>query len=141
MRYITEPALGEHLVDQAAHLLAFAAVNHAEQVVRPVRQSPRALVTEVHACGLAKFAADLIDLIIRNVHHQHGVGAKAHGAVLEHQAHAAKQSALAPAADLIKHRLLVGTDALGQHLIGPCGQWQAGFEQAPQLQCLQIVEE
>jgi hypothetical protein len=90
---------------------------------------------------LAEFAADLVDALIRNIHHQHGIGAKAQRTMFDDQPHAPKQAAITPAPDLFQHRLFAGTHALGQHLIRTCGQWQAGFEQAPQLQCLEVVQE
>lgn len=115
-------------------------MHHAEQVVGPVGQAPRSLVTEIDAGGLAEATADFVHMGIGNVHYQHGVGTEAQGAVLEHQADAAEQSDLLPLFHLLEYLLLTAADLLGQLTVRSGRQRQPGFQQAPQLQCPGFVE-
>src|SRR5690606_16385190 len=85
VRYIAQVVVRQQAFDQLADLFALAAMDHAEQVVRPLRQTPRALIAEIDSGGLAQAPPDFVDLCVGDVHHQHGVGAKAQRAVLEHQ--------------------------------------------------------
>ncbi len=138
--HAAQAVLGQQLLDQLADLFALAPMHHAEQVVGPLGQAPRSLVTEIDAGGLAEATADFVHMGIGNVHHQHGVGTETQGAVLEHQADAAEQSDLLPLFHLLEYLLLAAADLLGQLTVRSGRQRQPGFQQAPQLQCPGFVE-
>lgn len=113
-----------------------AAVDHAEQVVAPLRQAPGALVTQVHPPRAAQALADFIDQRIRHVQHQHCVGHIAQGAVVEHQADAAKQALVAPLLHLLQHLVVMGADLFGEVFIRPRDDRQTALQALAQVEHL-----
>jgi hypothetical protein len=74
VRAILEVQAGAQLGDPRLDLGADLPVNHAEQVVGPVRQHPRTLIAEGHSRFAGQELADLGDRLVGDVVHQHGIG-------------------------------------------------------------------
>ena len=119
---------------------ALAAVDHAEQVIRPVGQAPRALIAEADVRRLPQAFADFVDQGVGHIEHQHGVGGEPQGAMVEHQADPAEQPLLMPLAHLPEHLVFVGVDPFGELLIGPRDAGQAAFQMTPQSRGLPGVQ-
>jgi len=76
---------------------AVFAVDHAKQVVRPVRQLPGAAVAQVDLARGRQALAERTDQRIGHIPHHHGIGCVAQLMVAHHHAKALDDAAVRPA--------------------------------------------
>ena len=69
---------GRHISDLKLHLGAITAVDHAIQVVAPVRKRATAAIAQRHCRLAGERLAEAIDVRIRNIPHAHRVRRVAH---------------------------------------------------------------
>ena len=105
-----------------------------------MRQAPWPLIAQGDARRATQALADFVDQRIGHIQHQHRVGHKAQGAVVEHQADAAEQALLLPLLHLPQHLLVMGADLLGQVFIGPRHPRQAALQALAQVEQLLVVQ-
>ena len=95
-------------------LAAGAAMHHGEEIVRPDREVPRALVAMRHEVERTDPRARLLDQIVGDVPHRHAVRRHAERVVVGNDADAADRAAAQQAAEARDHLVFGGTDGLGE---------------------------
>ena len=140
VRQVAEQVLVQQCLDLRLHRCALTAMDHAKQVVAPVRQAPWPLVAQGDARRAAQALADFIDQRIGHVQHQHRIGHIAQGAMVEHQADAAEQALFLPLLHLLQHLQMVGADLLCEVFIGPRNARQPTLQALAQVEQLLVVQ-
>ena len=67
MRNLFQAMIRHNLFKAPQHAVTFAAMDHAKQVIAPLRQAPRPLVTQGHTGLVRQQSADALDLGIREM--------------------------------------------------------------------------
>jgi len=80
-------------------------------------QAAWALVTQVDTGRAAQAVAHFVHQRIGHVQYQHGIGDKAQGAVIEHQADTAEQALVLPLLHLLQHLVVMRADLFGEVVV------------------------
>ena len=116
------------------HLIAALAVNHAVEIVAPLRQAPRAAIAQGDEIESGDAVSERLHLLVRHVPHHHGVGRVAELVVPHHHAEAADHATVLQVREPLNDLRLGQLQLRRDPGIGTRHEWQAvlnGSEQPP----------